>query len=185
MLALTIGFLFALFLPSEHVLACSPSDISAADPQKLQTHTAQGDEQAQSKLGWKYQNENGVSQDYAMVRQWFEKAAAQGYVTAQVNLVWMYFIGHGVPKDFMRAWGWHQKSAAQGDKIAPFSLGIMYGKGLGVQQNDVKAIMWLTLLAASADYSQEITANIRDEIARRMTPTPLAEAQRLVQQRQA
>jgi len=54
-----------------------------------------------------------------------------------------------------------------------------------VQQNDVKAIMWLTLLAASADYLQEMTANIRDEIARRMTPTQLAEGQRLVQQRQA
>ena len=61
----------------------------------------------------------------------------------------------------------------------------MYGKGLGVQQNDVKAIMWLTLVAASADYLQEMTANIRDEIARCMTPTQLAEAQRLVQQCQA
>ena len=118
MLALAIGFLFALFLPSGHVLACPPSDISAADLQKLQTQTAQGDAQVQSKLGWMYQNEKGVSQDYAMARQWFEKAAAQGYVTAQVNLGWMYFIGHGVPKDFMKAWGWYEKSAAQGDKIA-------------------------------------------------------------------
>lgn len=105
MLALAIGFLFALFLPSGHVLACPPNDISPVDLQKLQTQ------------------------------------------------------------------------AAQVDKIAQFSLGIMCGKELGMQQNDVKAIMWLTLVAASADYIQEMTANIRDEIALCMTPTQMAEAQ--------
>ena len=44
----------------------------------IQEAAAQGDAKAQFNLGYMYANGQGVRQDYAMARQWYEKAAAQG-----------------------------------------------------------------------------------------------------------
>jgi TPR repeat protein len=48
----------------------------------LRSKADQGNAQAQSNLGVLYFKGHGVLQDYAMARQWFEKAAAQGHVAA-------------------------------------------------------------------------------------------------------
>jgi hypothetical protein len=49
----------------------------------------------------------GVPQDYAMARGWYEKAAAQGNKWAQNDLGAMYDNGHGVPQDYVRAYMWY------------------------------------------------------------------------------
>lgn len=70
-----IILLAALVLPSGHASGSPPSDLSAAD---LQTQAAQGDANAQNNLGVLYFEGQGVPQDYAKARQWFEKAVTQG-----------------------------------------------------------------------------------------------------------
>ena len=65
-------------------------------------------------------------------------------------------------------------------------LGVMHVRGEGVPQDYVRAYMWDSLAAAhSTGDAQKSRAENRDEIAGRMTPAQLAEAQRLSQQCQA
>ena len=94
-----ITLLTALILPSGHAHASPPSDTPAADLQTLQTQAAQGDMKAQVNLGRLYLDGHDVPEDYAMARQWYEKAAAQGNEWAQNDLGAMYDNGHGVPQD--------------------------------------------------------------------------------------
>jgi TPR repeat protein len=76
---LAIVLLAALGLPTGHASASSPSDISNADLQKLQTQAAQGDAKAQYNLGaMYYYGQVSPLPDYTTARQWLEKAAAQG-----------------------------------------------------------------------------------------------------------
>ena len=71
----------------------------------------QGNVGAQTDLGTRYANGNGVPQDYLMAAKWYRKAADQGYAYAQTSLAWMYFLGHGVPQDYVRAHMWFNLAA--------------------------------------------------------------------------
>lgn len=181
-----IILLAALILPSGCASVSPPIDLSAADPQTLQTQAAQGDAQAQSNLGMLYYNGQGVPQDYGKARQWYEQAAAQGDAMAQNNLGYLYLDGKGVPKDEQTGVEWIRKAAEQGDANGQDSLGEMYRDGRGVSQDNVRAYMWFNLAAAlSKGDAQKSEANKRDKVAQQMTPAQIAEAQRLSQQCQA
>lgn len=208
--------------PPAQAPASPPSDITAADLHELKTKADLDDATAQTELGMRYVLGKGVPQDYAMARQWYEKAAVQGHAWAQSNLgslyaegagaptdyrkalEWyekaaaqgdsnaqfklgaLYFFGQGVPVDIATARQWYAKSAAQGNAVAQVNLGALYDFGLGVPQNDMRAYMWYSLAAQrSTDASDTYAADRRDNIARRMTPAQIAEAQRLAQQCQA
>jgi TPR repeat protein len=143
---------------------------------------AQGDAEAQVNIGVMYAYGDGVSQDYTMARGWYEKAAAQGNTNAQTNLGGLYAQGKGVSQDYVQAAKWYEKAAAQGAAGAQHNLGLLYRDGQGVPQDNVRASMWLNLAAASTDPTQKLTADIRDEVASRMTPAQISEAQRLAHQ---
>jgi hypothetical protein len=147
---------------------------------------AQGFAGAQFSLGWLYANGDGVPQDYVQAAKWYEKAAAQGDARAQVGLGWLYHKGTGVPQDYVQAAKWYEKAAAQGDAHAQVGLGELYHFGHGVPQDYVRAYMWHNFAAARVkDDLQKLAATIRDDIARRMTPAQIAEAQRLASRCQA
>ena len=101
-----IILLAALVLPSGHVCASPPIDISAEELQMLQTQAAQGHTQAQTTLGHLYENGLGVPQDYAKARQWYENAAAQGDAGARYQLGGLYLGAKGVPRDPVRTYMW-------------------------------------------------------------------------------
>ena len=163
----------------------SPSIIVTAESLRMvQTMAAQGDPQAQTIIGVLYETGQGVPQDYAQSRQWFEKAAAQGDANAQYFLGTSYSLGLGVPQDPTQAAKWFKKAAAQAHAPGQQSLGVLYAVGKGVPQDYVRAYMWDSLAAADVDV-QEIAVDHRDDVARRMTPAQIAEAQRLAQQCQA
>ena len=65
----------------------------------LNRKAEQGDADAQFNLAVLYYYGDGVPQDYAKARQWWEQAAAQGHADAQYNLGQLYFFWHGVPQD--------------------------------------------------------------------------------------
>ena len=75
---------------------------------------------------------------------------------------------------------------AQGNGTAQSNLGLMYANGQGVAQDYVKAHMWYNLGAASlsGEHGKTATSN-RDNIAKRMTPQQIAEAQAMARKCQA
>ena len=59
-------------------------------------------------------------------------------------------------------------------------MGIAYGSGEGVPQDYVLAHMWFDLCTSgSSGDEQKVFAKIRDEIAQKMTPQQIDEAQRM------
>jgi len=164
--------------------ATSTSDESEAE--YYEKMAVQGDAGAQFGLGWLYAKGQGVPQNYAKAQQWWEKAAAQGNAKAQYNLGNLYVDGKGVPKNEKLGVEWIRKAAEQGDANGQDSLGEMYRDGRGVPQDNVRAYIWYNLaVARMTGDKQKSEATKRDEIAGRLTPAQIAEAQRLSQQCQA
>jgi TPR repeat protein len=142
-----------------------------------------GDAHAQLYLGVLYHQGRGIPQDYAKARMWYVKAAAQGYAMAQYNLGWLYENGDGVPQDYAKARKWYEKAAARGYAQAQSNLAALYANGNGVPKNYVRAYMWWSLAAGhSTGNVQKDPANNRDDVARRMTPAEIAEAQKLARE---
>ena len=101
-----------------------------------------GEAQAQTNLGWLYQNGEGVAKSDSEAARWYRKAADQGNTTAQFNLATMYENGEGVSHSHAEAAKWYRKAADQGDADAEFNLGFLYENGQGVQRNESEAARW-------------------------------------------
>jgi len=129
---------------------------------------------AQFHLGQLYANGQGVPQDYVQARQWYEKAAIQGDASAQLNLGVLYENGSGVPKDYQLALFWFRRSANRGNAMTLTKLGRMYEHGNGVPKDVVQAQKWYILGAAGGD---KLGAELRDALAKRMTPAQIFQAQ--------
>jgi hypothetical protein len=95
----------------------------------------------------------------------------------------MYAEGRGAPQDFSQAAAWYQKAAERGDPDAQDKLARMYAAAQGVPLDYVRAHMWFNLAASrytAADAEKRDGAIFaRDSIAAWMTPSQIAEAQRL------
>jgi hypothetical protein len=134
----------------------------------------QGYASAQFNLGFMYNKGKGVPLDDTEAVKWYRKAAEQGDAKAQSNLGFMYQHGEGVTQDYTEAVKWYRKAAEQGQAGAQYNLGFKYRTGEGVPQDYVRAHMWWNL----ASHTTPDGARWRDEIAKQMTPTQIAEAER-------
>ena len=75
---------------------------------------------------------------------------------------------------------WYRLAAAQGLADAQVNLGVMYDNGWGVPQDYVQAHMWYNLSASRrTGEARDNAVEGRDQVAGRMTPDDLSEAQRL------
>jgi TPR repeat protein len=133
----------------------------------------QGYAKAQDELGGWYSVGFGVSLDYSEAEKWYTKAADQGDTDAQDDLAELYDI---YLEDYGKAAIWYRKIADRGEVFAQYRLGRMYLQGRGVPQDYALAHMWFNL-ASRNGYLDAITA--RDELAAKMPPDQIAEAQRL------
>lgn len=175
----------ALAAPLEDGLAAAEHG-NYADALRLLTPLAeQGVARAQSALGEMYYTGHGVPRDAAQAAQWYRKAADQGSASAQNDLARLYYGGHGVPQSDTEAAKWFRMAAERGDMQAQFDLGLMCEAGQGVPRDLVQAYKWYALSAArssaSAAGAQDRALRFRDRLATRLTPTQLAEAQKLAQ----
>jgi uncharacterized protein len=116
----------------------------------------------------------------AAVRE-LKPLAEQGNAEAQFNLGSLYYQGWGVPQDYKEAAEWLRKSAEQGYIFAQVSLGSIYAEGVqgAIRQNYSDALMWFILAAGQGDME---AMELRDTLTERMTPTQIAEAQRLARE---
>ena len=128
-------------------------------------------------LGDIYSEGYGIPKNSAEAEMWYVKAAEQGDVVAQCSLGYMYVNGDGgVAKNDRDAAKWFIKAAEQGDVGAQYHCANMYAEGLGIPQNFVLAYSWANI-AAAAD--REAARDLRDNLAKLMTPDQIAEGQRL------
>ncbi len=147
---------------------------------------AQGNAEAQYNLGIMYSIGWGMPPDAAEAAKWFRLAANQfrlaadrGDAQAQAGLGQLYYIGRGVPQDNAEAMKWFRLAANQGDASAQAMLGVMYENGQGVPKDDVLAYMWLNLAALQRNM---FAPKERDDLAQRMTPEQIVEAQKLARE---
>jgi uncharacterized protein len=138
--------------------------------------SSQGDREAPYYLGRLYQDGRGGPRNYARARLWYRVAAQRGHHKAAVNLGVMYASGLGGPKNDQTAGQWFLVAADHGDIKAQDNLGILYRNGEGVRTDYIKAYMWFALAAASGDSE---SVKHRDQIAQRMAPSQIEQAQRL------
>ena len=126
-----------------------------------------------------YHKGEGIPQDYKTAVKWYRRAAEQGNATAQSNLGLMYDKGEGVSQDYKTAVKWYRHAAEQGDASAQSNLGLMYYEGKGVLQDNVYAHMWGNISASNGiDEGREL----RDSVAKRMTPSQIEKAQDLARE---
>jgi uncharacterized protein len=153
----------------------------AAAMQIWRTLADKGDDLAQVRIGNLYWNGRGVSKDDSQAINWGQKAANAGNPEAQTDVGGVYSDGTGVPQDFGQAIAWYLKAANQGYRVAQDRIGAMYEKGQGVEQDYVQAHMWFNLATANEKDSTLRAAwmSDRNEVAAKMTPAQIAEAQRL------
>jgi TPR repeat protein len=109
--------------------------------------------------------------------------AEKGVVTAQLTVASTYYYGKNAPQDYNKAIKWFRLAAQQGDATAQNFLGLMYLKAQGVPKDLVRAHMWSNLAAASGKPGRMLTEDdlkqIRDELAKQMTPQQVADAQKM------
>lgn len=145
----------------------------------------QGDATAQGALGRMYDEGRGVPQDYVQALVWYRRSAEQGFAPAQDALGLMYYFGHGVPQDYAAAVVWLRQAADQQWAAGQLGLGFMYANGVGVPQDYVLAHMWFNLVATAIGPSAEQQSDAikrRDDVAAKMTPDQIAEAQKMARE---
>lgn len=145
-----------------------------ATAKRLRKLAQEGDATAQNSLGLLYEEGTGVPQSYRQAKKWFEEAANQGLADAQVNLGRLYLHGNAPPQSAQMALFWFSRAAEQGNVAAVANLGVMYAEAQGVPQDLLQAYMWFLIAAANGN---ESSAERRDLLATKMTPTQIAEAQ--------
>ena len=115
-----------------------------------------------------------VQKDFKEAVRWYRKAAEQGDAGAQNNLGNYIADGRGVAQDHKVAVEWFRKAADQQDPHAQNNLGFVYKKGEGVPLDNIEAHKWYTIAAA---HGNSDAGKGRDELAKKMTPTQIAEAE--------
>lgn len=109
--------------------------------------------------------------DYPAAVRLFLSLAELGYPSARFEPGFL---------DYVEAAKWLQLAANQGHVWAQSDLAFMYRDGEGVTQDFVKAHMWFNLASAAAPAASRADyVGYRDELAKRMSPAQIDEAQKL------
>ena len=182
-LALAAVFLSCLSVPAwagmDEGLAAYKRDNYATALQEWVPLANQGDAEAQYFLGHMYAEGQGVPRQLGKAAVWFRQAAGQGNGYGQFALGYLYDKGMGVAQDDVEAARWYHKAAEQDITVAQNNLGLMYEHGRGVPQDYVQAYLWYDLSVSLPGADRSKAVRNLDEIARKMTPAEIAEAQRL------
>jgi len=139
----------------------------------------QGDPESQNNLGVLYSTGQGVARDDAEAVRLYRLAAAQEDLEGMTNLGSMYLQGRGVGRDTAQAFQLFAKAAECGYAVAQNNLALMYANGEAVKRDYIRAYAWLDLAAAEIPKA----AQMRDDVAKQMTPTQLSQARQLVVQK--
>lgn len=99
-----------------------------------------GNAEAQFKLGWKFENGEGIAEDKWQAEEWYRKAAEQGHTKALFCLGWTWKIKrHEISKDEI---DWYRKAAAEGNSDRQLILACMIDNGKCVSCDLREAVEW-------------------------------------------
>ena len=133
---------------------------------------AQGEAEAQYRMGMMARFGWGMDKDPAAAVRWLTEAARQNHPQAQAELGTLYRLGRGVPEDPKEAARWLTAAANAGVGIAQLAIGRMYRDGVGVERNLVEAYAWFS--AAGSNSVMDGFA-YRAEISKQMSAEQIAE----------
>ncbi len=126
-------------------------------------------------------------EDHLTALRMFRPLAEQENAAAQYYLGRIYGKGEGVSQDQSESLSWYRKAADQGHVRAMTALGIIYSDG--PRPNFVEALKWFNLAASRISASEDGQAETRKiaeegriEVASRMSPSQITQAQRLAQE---
>ena len=88
-------------------------------------------------------------------------------------------LGLRIPQNDAEGAKWNLYAAERGDDRYQYRIGLMYEEGRGVPRDYVRAYMWYSLAVTNG---WEGSGHRRDQIAEKMTPDQIAEAQRLAKE---
>ena len=120
--------------------------------------------------------------DQATAHRRFLALAELGDLHPQFLVGFMYRMGWGVPQDYAEALNWLRKAANRGHAKAQSNLAFMYRDAEGVRQDYVQAHMWFNLSSVASGKLDDMIAGYRDELAKKMSPAQIAEAQKLARE---
>ena len=110
----------------------------------------QGRHERHDNLGLLYENGQGVAQDYAKAREWYEKAADKGDATpCSTSACFTTTVRAWRRTTPRRASG--TRRPPQGQRDAMRNLGLLYENGQGVAQDYAKAREWYEKAADKGD----------------------------------
>jgi len=115
--------------------------------ERLSALATAGNARAETALGLKYLDGDGVVVNEAEAARWLERAANQGQAVAAYRLGTLYERGHGVPADRAKAVQWYAVAANAGNRKAMHNLAVAYAEGTGAAKNLAEAANWFTKAA--------------------------------------
>ena len=144
------------FTPQSHLCPLCRGDTSDTGPdatlKKIKARANRGDANAMFNLGGFYDTGVcGLTQDQALAREWFKKAAEKGESRAAHNLACSYRDGEGGPVDRAQAAKYFRMAAEMGHVQSATNLGSALMGGDGVEKDLEEARMWLTKSANAGD----------------------------------
>src|SRR6476661_484640 len=151
----------------------------AAETETVIANAERGTAEDQYNLGLRYEKGMGVPQSYTEAARWYRLAAMQGYREGQYKLCEMSERGQGVPQDYQESLRWCGLAAEQGHGRAMFVIGRLYHTAHGVPHDLVRAHMWYNLATA---HGYDDGKRWRDRVADEMSPSQIAEAQKLARE---
>lgn len=122
----------------------------------------------------------GMSKDTDKMLFWLEKAAKQNHVLAQLSLGSVYLSGKHIPVNGKKAVFWLEQAGLRNHVMAQLALGSSYVKGTAVKRNLAEAYSWFSLAALTG---HEKAAELRDQLAVRLTAQQLTQAQKATKKR--
>jgi hypothetical protein len=122
----------------------------------------QGFAPAQTLLGHRYFDGEGVPKDQVQAVSWYRKAAEQSLAEAQYVLGSRYADGKGVEKDFVQAVKWYRKASEQGYVLAQYNLGGCYANGEGVAKDLIEAYAYWN--QGTVEYSRRKLAALEKQM---------------------
>lgn len=97
---------------------------------------------AQARLGYLYENGQGVGKDYKHAWYWYVQASGAEDPEGITGIGRLYQYGRGVEQDHGTALKWYDRAARQDYAPAQHALGFMHEQGLGTRQDLAAAMAW-------------------------------------------
>ena len=139
-------------LPADPPRADPPvMDVAGLNIVALRELAEEGDVEAQTEFGERYEHGRGVGRDFEVAVSWYRRAAEREHAPAQAALGYLYSAGRGVGQDHGVAVSWSRRAAEQGNIRAQHNLGVHYYNGLGVRQDYEAAVSWYRRAAEQED----------------------------------